>query len=116
MRDQWIRDSEGYIIVYSIIDRRTFEQVSTFLENVRRVKCDQKMIPITLVGNKCDLEDKRQVSSQEASSFAKQEGMTNYEASAKTRHNVEDSFFSLVRKIRSVNPSVKEKKPLCILL
>eukprot|EP01091_Cochliopodium_minus_P002790 TRINITY_DN1264_c0_g1_i1.p1 TRINITY_DN1264_c0_g1~~TRINITY_DN1264_c0_g1_i1.p1 ORF type:complete len:185 (-),score=64.08 TRINITY_DN1264_c0_g1_i1:82-636(-) len=116
LRDQWIRDSEGFVLIYSIISRVSFEQVTTFLDQVKRVKCDLDVIPITLVGNKCDLEDKREVSSQEAQSFSKQENISFFEASAKTRHNVEDSFFSLVRKIRETRKPTEKKGGLCNLL
>lgn len=53
-----------------------------------RVKNDEN-IPFLLVGNKCDLEDKRKVSYQEASDRAKQWGVTYVETSAKTREHVD---------------------------
>ena len=64
-----------------------------------------------LVGNKCDLEDKREVSTSEGAEFAKRHGAQFKEASAKTRMNVEDSFYDLVRSIRGMDDSDdKEKK------
>ena len=58
-----------------------------------------------LVGNKCDLEEKREVSSSEGQEFAKQSGSQFKETSAKTRVNVEESFYDLVRMIRELDPS-----------
>lgn len=57
-------------------------------EQILRVKNDEN-IPFLLVGNKCDLEDKRKVSFQEASDRAKQWGVTYVETSAKTREHVD---------------------------
>lgn len=57
-------------------------------EQILRVKNDEN-IPFLLVGNKCDLEDKRKVSFQEANDRAKQWGVPYVETSAKTRENVD---------------------------
>ena len=38
LRDQWIRDGEGFVIVYSVIDRVTFSKVERFYHQIRRVK------------------------------------------------------------------------------
>lgn len=58
-----MRNGEGFILVYSITSRLSFEEISTFFEQIRRVK-DRDSFPMVLVGNKCDLESERQVSSQ----------------------------------------------------
>lgn len=59
-----------------------------FREQILRVKNDEN-IPFLLVGNKCDLEDKRKVSFQEASDKAKHWGVPYVETSAKTREHVD---------------------------
>ena len=60
MREQYMRTGEGFLVVYSITSRNSFEEISTFHQQILRVK-DQDAFPIILVGNKCDLEYERQV-------------------------------------------------------
>jgi GTPase KRas protein len=55
---------------------------------------------MVLIGNKCDLESDRQVTTQEGQDLAKNFGCPFFESSAKTRINVEESFYQLVREIR----------------
>ena len=104
LRDQWIRDCEGFVIIYSIICRNSFIQVPAFRNQVLKVK-DTDKIPLMLVGNKCDLEDKREVETNEGEELAKQIGCQFKETSAKTRENVEESFYDLVREIRRSSPT-----------
>ena len=72
---------------------------------------------MVLVGNKCDLEEERQVTSVEGQDLAKSFGCPIYETSAKARINVEEAFYELVREIRKDNnrktpggSSTKKKK------
>jgi GTPase KRas len=57
-----------------------------------------------LVGNKCDLEDKREVETNEGEELARKLNCQFKETSAKTRENVEESFYDLVREIRRTSP------------
>ena len=84
MRDQWIRDCEGFIIIYSITGRNSFNQVTAFRNQVLKVK-DTDSIPLMLVGNKCDLEDKREVETNEGEELAKKLNCQFKEASAKNK-------------------------------
>ncbi|KAI9496913.1 ras-like protein 3, partial [Zychaea mexicana] len=102
MREQYMRNGEGFILVYSITSRLSFEEISTFYEQVRRVK-DHDLFPVVLVGNKCDLESERQVSSQEGRDLARTFGCPFSETSAKQRVRVEDTFHDAVREIRRIN-------------
>lgn len=61
MREQYMRTGEGFLLVYSITSRSSFEEVSTFYQQVLRVK-DRDYFPVVMVANKCDLESERQVS------------------------------------------------------
>ena len=60
---------------------------------------------MVLVGNKCDLEEERQVTAVEGQDLAKSFGCPIYETSAKARINVEEAFYELVREIRKDNQS-----------
>ena len=61
-----------------------------------------------LIGNKCDLEDKRKVTFQEGKDFAESNGMKFMETSAKTASKVQDAFELLTNEIIKANIS-KEK-------
>ena len=61
MRDQYMRGGEGFIICYSITDRRSFLEAAEFKKLIERVR-NADDVPIVLVGNKYDLEHMRVVS------------------------------------------------------
>ena len=63
MREQYMRTGEGFLLVYSITSRQTFEEIITFQQQILRVK-DRDYFPMIVVGNKCDLESERQVAKQ----------------------------------------------------
>lgn len=60
MREQYMRTGEGFLLVYSITSRNSFEEINTFHQQILRVK-DQDSFPVVIVANKCDLEFERQV-------------------------------------------------------
>lgn len=60
MREQYMRTGEGFILVYSITARESFEEINQFHQQILRVK-DKDNFPMVLIGNKCDLEYERQV-------------------------------------------------------
>jgi len=117
MRDMYMRTGEGFLLVFSVTSRDSFFELESFYNQVLRVK-DAAKIPMVLVGNKADLEHQRQVSTLEASALAAKWNIPYVETSARTRTNVEEAFYTLVREIREDrtarrNPSAltKSKKP-----
>jgi GTPase KRas protein len=102
MREQYMRNGEGFLLVYSITSRMSFEEINTFYHQICRVK-DRDFFPMVLIANKSDLERDRQVSSQEGRDLAKSFGCTFVETSAKQRVNVDEAFYHLVRDIRRFN-------------
>ena len=65
-----MRTGDGFLLVYSVIDRKTFEEVGEFYEQILRVK-DADKVPMVLVGNKCDLESERVITNDEGKNYAK---------------------------------------------
>ncbi|KAJ3926590.1 MAG: ras protein [Lentinula lateritia] len=102
MREQYMRTGEGFLLVYSITSRNSFEEISTFHQQILRVK-DQDTFPVVVVANKCDLEYERQVGMNEGRDLAKHFGCKFVETSAKVRINVDQAFQDLVREIRKYN-------------
>lgn len=102
MREQYMRTGEGFLLVYSITSRQSFEEIQTFQQQILRVK-DKDYFPIILVGNKCDLESERMVSTEEGAHLARQFNCKFIETSAKSRINVDNAFYDLVREIRRYN-------------
>lgn len=99
MREQYMRTGEGFLLVYSITSRSSFEEVSTFHQQILRVK-DKDYFPVVVVANKCDLEYERQVQPHEGRDLAKRFNAQCIETSAKQRVNVDEAFIAVVRAIR----------------
>merc|ERR1711990_655273 len=102
MREQYMRTGEGFLLVYSITSRNSFEEISTFHQQILRVK-DRDFFPVVVVANKCDLDNERQVGTHEGKDLAKHFGCRFIETSAKQRINVDEAFGNLVREIRKYN-------------
>jgi len=110
MREQYMRSGEGFLLVFSLTDRSSFEEIYKFHKQVLRVK-DRDVFPILIVGNKSDLPN-RQVSQSDIENMAKQLKAPYIECSAKLRINIDEAFFELVRLVRrfqSVERSAQEK-------
>jgi small GTP-binding protein len=54
MRDQYMRTGEGFLIVFAVNNAKSFEDITAYREQIKRVK-DAEKVPMVMVGNKCDL-------------------------------------------------------------
>ena len=102
IRDNYYRAGEGFICVFSILEKESFQRTQDFRDQICRV-LDSDKIPFVLVGNKLDLGPKRQVERKEAEARAKEWGCPYIETSAKTKENVLEAYTKILR-------LVKEKK------
>ncbi|XP_043965340.1 ras-related protein O-RAL-like [Gambusia affinis] len=123
IRDNYFRCGEGFLLVFSITEQESFTAITEFREQIVRVK-EEEAIPLLVVGNKSDLEDRRQVSVDDATAKASAWGVPYVETSAKTRANVDKVFFDLMREVRKKKmaeskengPSGGRKKRRCCVL
>jgi GTPase KRas protein len=115
------RNANGFLLVYSIIDRSSFEQVNQHMERIQKVK-DTNQFPMILVGNKLDLNDDRVVSYEEGKNFARDCNIPLFmECSAKTGENVEQIFIEVIRlcrnnSSRNQNQTESENSKKCYLM
>jgi len=119
MRDLYMKNGQGFVLVYSIIAQSTFNDLPDLREQILRVKdCDS--VPMVLVGNKCDLQDQRVITQEQGEALARKfNNCTFLESSAKTKVNYHQIFHDLIRQINRADPGKKEekkKKSGCALL
>lgn len=86
---QWVKKKQGFILVYSIIDEVSFANLKAFFDLIQEEylsnddgETDGKIPPIVLVGNKCDLDKQRKVTTAQGQALATQWGAKFFE----TRH------------------------------
>lgn len=105
LRDQYMRSGDGYIIVFSITSVTSFLEVNAIKEQLNMVLDvdNNTLIPIILVGNKCDLEEYRQVQSSDAQRLAEEWKVKYFETSAKNKTNINRIFEELIYLIEANN-------------
>ena len=110
MRDLYMKNGQGFVLVYSITAQSTFNDLHEIRDQILRVK-DTEDVPIILVGNKCDLEDEREVGRDQGAFLARSwNNCTFLETSAKAKVNVNEIFVDLVRQINKKNPIANNKQ------
>jgi len=119
VRDQYLRSSEGYLLLYSITDKNSFDEVPTFMDQILRVK-DADFVPTVIIGNKCDLEADRQVETKAGENLAEKYKAAFFETSAKFGINVDEAVEVISKEIvkskllrKPINRSYK--KAACVV-
>ena len=96
MIETWINFGSGFLLVYSIDDIESFNEVKKKYDKLVQIK-GKELFSCILVGNKCDLgDDLRKVSQKEAEDFANSKEIPFLEASALNKINVKESFVKVV--------------------
>ena len=93
----YYKNSACALLVYDISNRETFEHISLWIEECRTQS--PKTVNMVLVGNKSDLNDKRQVSFEEGQKLANTNQIKFFETSAKTGDNVNKLFEESAKEI-----------------
>jgi small GTP-binding protein len=95
----YYRGAMGIMLVYDITNEKSFENIRNWIRNIEEhASTDvEKMI----LGNKCDMNDRRQVTKERGSLLASEYNIKFMETSAKSSTNVEEAFIALSRDIKA---------------
>jgi len=118
MRELYMANGEGFALIYSITSSLSFAEVEKIRAGIIKHKNDPT-VPMVLVGNKKDLESKREVPINKGKLAAKEWGCEFMESSAKTDTNIREIFYSLIDQVWEKNggpPKPKKKTRSCIIL
>ena len=102
MLDTWINSADGFILVYSIDNKESFDTTKVRYERIMKLKSDQKTV-IVIAGNKCDLEENRKVSREEAENFCNTNNISFLETSALKTINVKETFLCVARGLLQIH-------------
>lgn len=96
MREQYMRKGDGFLLVYSVTDKQSYENITNFYTQILRVK-DRDVYPMLLVANKVDLVHLRKVTQEQGKELAHLLGIPYIETSAKDPPVNVDAAFHEVR-------------------
>ncbi|KAI3630876.1 hypothetical protein MIR68_012311 [Amoeboaphelidium protococcarum] len=100
----YIRDSSVAVIVYDLTNRQSFSNTTKWIDDVRNERGND--VIIVLVGNKTDLNEKRQITEEEGQQKAKEYGVMFIETSAKAGHNVKMLFKKIAQSLPGMESTV----------
>jgi len=94
----YYRDAHGILIVYDVTDEKSFEGLRYWLKNIQENAPEN--VDRVIVGNKCDLVEKRVISTNAGKEFAESQHLKFFETSAKESIGVEDAFMELANQVK----------------
>ena len=92
-----VKKADGIILIYDISLRKTYDDIAYWMQGIMENK--EKNFPILLIGNKCDLEEERQVTYEEGKELAKKYNIDFMEISNKKDINVQEAGNLIINKI-----------------
>ena len=104
----FFRNAEGIMIVYDVTNQETFDSLKNWIQSIKDNMGNDFMerVPIVIIGNKID-SDEREVKTEDAESFCKQQNYPYFETSAKTGENIDSTVRFLVKKVIESNSDNK---------
>lgn len=102
----YIRDSSVAVVVYDISNAKSFQNTRKWIDDVRGERGND--VIIVLVGNKTDLNDKREVTTAQGEEEAKKNGLMFIETSAKVGHNVKQLFRRIAQALPGMEGEAKQ--------
>ena len=109
----YLKKADGVIFVYAINNKQSFENITKWLELLNKTN-NNAALKMSLVANKNDLEDQREVTKEEGETLANKLLMVHSEVSAKTGAGLQEAYKGLVNSIIEVNKGKIEKERLTL--
>ncbi|CAN0079562.1 unnamed protein product, partial [Ectocarpus sp. 13 AM-2016] len=94
----YFRGAQGILLVYDVTDKKSFNSIRNWVAQIQQ-HADVAVNKI-LIGNKCDMDEDREVSREEGAQLAAEYGIQFFETSAKNDINVEKGFITIAREVK----------------
>ena len=114
LASNFIKNADGILLMYDITDMETFKAISRWIKSIKEIKGND--CPIILIGNKCDLEDKRKIAKEDGEKQAKDNGFLFFETSCKDNINIQETINAIVNKVTEGRIQIENNKRQSIKL
>ncbi|KAI9297306.1 ras-domain-containing protein [Neoconidiobolus thromboides FSU 785] len=94
----YYRGAMGILLVYDVTDERSFNNIRNWIRNIEQHASEG--VDRILIGNKCDMTEKKVITTEQGQALADEFGIRFVETSAKSNIGVEEAFFTLARDIK----------------
>ncbi|OLY80358.1 Ras-related protein Rab-8A [Smittium mucronatum] len=94
----YYRGAMGILLVYDVTDERSFNNIHNWIRNVEQHA--NEGVDKILIGNKCDIDERKVITTDQGKALANEYGLSFLETSAKSNINVEEAFYKLARHIK----------------
>ncbi len=95
----YYRGANAAFVVFDLTSKPTFDCLNEWIQNYYKYSNPDSEKNVVLVGNKCDLVNKREVSEEEIENFAKNNNLMYFETSAKDGKNIDECFYFIAEKL-----------------
>ena len=109
----YYKGADGILLFYDITSKESFDSIGTWIKNINE-SIDSSEIGLLVIGNKCDLENQREVNEDMKKKLENSQHIEIIETSAKNNINIEKSFNTLIEKmlkLKEEEPKVSNKEP-----
>ena len=93
----YIKGANGILLVYDVTKRNSFEVIKNWVKQIKDLVSSR--VNVVLIGNKIDLEDKREVKTEEGEQLGKEFNYQFFETTAKDGVNINEAFEALIKSI-----------------
>lgn len=107
LKDLYIRNSDGFVVLYSVCSEASFQAVRPLREHMGRLR-GSRAVPLVLVGTKADLDAERQVLTAQGRALAREWRCPFLEITAKSKMMVDRVFTQVVREMEALAPPAQE--------
>ena len=109
--EKYYKKADGVLLVFDISNKKSFNKINNYY--VQKIKDNCKLgIPVILLGNKTDLNEKREVSQEEAINLSVNEEYIYKESSCLLNENVADTFETIIEMWNIQNKKMNQKTPI----
>ena len=110
----YYKEALGVFVVYDITSIKSFNSIDYWISDIKD-NCENKNIVIVLLGNKCDLEDKRAITEEQEKEKANEYKIIFFEVSSKTKKGLNEAFSYMEKNIYDINKEIIENEEMEVI-
>ena len=111
LTQSYFKNAEGVIVAYDITNTESFDNLKFWINSIKTdMENKNVFIPVIIIGNKTDMEESREIMTEDAEKFAEENKYKYFETSAKTGEGVDKAIRDLINQILNQSDNDDQKE------